>query len=163
MGRTWRILAVLTLFLSGTLVGGSLWMLAHPAVTPFVVRGATDIQVISTGVWEWKIAYDASGPPYAWYFTLAQTLAAQQWHDPTGQHLDEATLLGSVKPLRFAWDDAGVLWDEAVLTPDYRNPQRATITLRRHLRIPWCPWWSPTSYRSAAIARRKLNITLPGR
>jgi type IV secretory pathway TrbF-like protein len=60
----WRILAVLTLILSGTLAGSSIWMLFHPSVTPFLVPGATDIQVVGTGVWEWQIAYAAPGPPY---------------------------------------------------------------------------------------------------
>jgi hypothetical protein len=156
----WRILGVLTLLLTAALVGSGSWLLFHPSVTPFVVPGATNIQVVSTGVWEWQIAYDAPGPPYAWYFTLIE---AQQWHDPTHRRPDESTLLGAVKPLRFAWDDAGVLWDEVRRTPDYRNPQHATITLRRHLRILWWLYWSPAAYQGAAIARRKLNSTLPGR
>jgi hypothetical protein len=42
----WRILAVLTLFLSGTLVGGG----NCPSVRPFLVLGATDIQTANTGV-----------------------------------------------------------------------------------------------------------------
>jgi hypothetical protein len=73
----WRILAVLMLLLCGALVGSG--MLFHPSVTPYLVPGATNIQVVSTGVWEWQIAYDAPGPPYAWYFTLSRAIEAQQW------------------------------------------------------------------------------------
>jgi hypothetical protein len=159
----WRILAVLTLILSGTLAGSSIWMLFHPSVTPFLVPGATDIQVVSTGVWEWQIAYDAPGPTYAWYFTLSRTLDAQQWNDRTLWRPDGSTMFDPVVPLRFDRGYAEVLWDEVALTPDERDPQRATITLRRRIRIPWWPYWSPTVHQGAAIARRKLNITLPGR
>ena len=53
----WRILAVVMLLLSGAVVGSASWMLFHPSVTPFLVPGATNIQVVSTGVWEWQIAH----------------------------------------------------------------------------------------------------------
>src|SRR5262245_7833224 len=76
MGRS---LAVLTVFLSGTLVASGSWLLFHTSVTPFLVPGATDIQVVSTGMWEWRITYDAPGPPYAWYFALSGAIEAQQW------------------------------------------------------------------------------------
>jgi len=163
----WRIVAVLILLLSGTLAGSGVWLLFHLSVTPFVVPGATNIQVVSAGVWEWQIAYDAPGPPYTWYFTLSRTIEAQQW-DPrsrwcpdTSTRYDPVTTLGFER--QYAWGYAGVLWEEVMLTPDYRHPQRALITLRRHLRIPWWPWWSPAAYQGAAITRLALNITLPGR
>jgi hypothetical protein len=140
MGRRWSLLAVLTLFLSATLVGSTIWMLAHPSVTPFVVPGATDIQIASTGACEWQIIYAASGPPYAWYFTLWRTFDAPQWSDRTPI---DPTKSAQVITRWFVWDYAGVLWDEVKLTPDYRNPQRATITLRRRLRVPWWPYWPP--------------------
>jgi hypothetical protein len=159
MGRIWRILAVLTLFLSGTLTGGTIWLLCHPAITPFMVPGATDIQVVRTGGWEWQITYVAPGQPYAWYFTLWRTLDAHQWSDRT---LIDPARFPQVTPRWFEWDGAGVLGDEVMLRPDDRNPHRATITLRRHFRLPWWPNWSPAAYQGAAIARRELNITLPG-
>jgi len=142
----WRILAVLTLILSGALVGGGSWMLFHPSVTPFLVPGATDIQVVSTGVWEWQIAYDAPGPTYAWYYSLVHAPTGPQWNDRTRWHADESTMFDQVNPMRFERAYAGVLWDEVRLFPDYRDPQRATITLRRHIRIPWWPYWSPAAY-----------------
>jgi hypothetical protein len=146
----WRILAVLTLLLSGALVGSGSWMLFHPSVTPFLVSGATNIQVVSTGVWEWRITYDAPGPPYVWYFTLSRTIEGQQWNDRSLWRPDGSTMFDPVVPLRFERGYAGVLWDEVVLTPDHRAPQRATITLRRRIRIPWWQEWSPAAYQGAA-------------
>jgi hypothetical protein len=159
----WRIMAVLTLLLTCALAGSGSWMLFHPSVTSFLVPGATDIHVVSTGVWEWQITYDAPGPPYGWYFTLSRTIEGQQWNVRSLWRPDGSTMFDPVVPLWFERGYAGVLWDEVVLAPDHRDPQRATITLRRHLRIPWWPYWSPAAYQAAAIARRKLNITLPGR
>jgi hypothetical protein len=132
----WRILAVLTLLLSGALVGSGSWMLSHPSVTPFLVPGATNIQVVSTGIWEWQIAYNAPGPAYAWYGTLSRTIERQDWNDRTLWRPDGSSMYDPVVPLRFERRYAGVLWDEVVLTPDHRHPQRATITLRQRIRIP---------------------------
>jgi hypothetical protein len=135
----WRILAILTLLLTGALVGSGSWMLFQPSVTPFLVPGATNIQVVRTGVWDWQIAYDAPGPPYAWYFTLSRTIEAQQWNDCNLWRPDGATMFDRVVPLRFDWGNPGVLWDEVAITPDHRHPQRVTIMLRRNIRIPWWP------------------------
>src|SRR5262245_44661959 len=162
MGCRWRTLAVLTLFLSATLAGGTLWRLGHPAVGPFVVPGATNIQIVTIGVGEWQVTYASPGPPLEWYFTLAHTLVAQQWHDRTRWHADESPRFDQVNPLHFEREYAGVLWDEVMLLPDDRDPQRATIVLRRHLRIPWWSSWSPTGNREAeVIVGKKLNTTRP--
>jgi len=67
-----RILAVLTRLISGTLIASSIWMLCYPAVTPLIVSGATDVQVVTAG--QRQISYRAPGPPYAWYVTVARTL-----------------------------------------------------------------------------------------
>jgi hypothetical protein len=37
-----------------------------------------------------------------------------------------------------------------VLAPDHRHPQRATITLRRRIRIAWWRYWSPAADQGAA-------------
>jgi hypothetical protein len=48
-----------------------------------------------------------------------------------------------VVPLRFERGYLGVVWDEVVLAPDRRDPQRATIMVRRRIEIFW--WhWPPT-------------------
>ena len=164
MGCRWRILAVLTLLLTGALAGSGIWMLFHPSVTPFLIPSATNIQVVSMGVWGWQITYDTSGPPYAWSYTLAHALTERQWHDRTRWHADESPRFDQVNPLHFERENAGVLWDEVVLLPDHRDPQRATIVLRRHLRFPWWSSWSPTGNRGAeAIAEKKSNTTLARR
>jgi hypothetical protein len=129
----WRILAVLTLSLAGTLAGSTIWLLCHPAITPFVVPGATDIQLVRTGGWKWQITYAVPGRPYGWYFTLWRTLDAHQWSDRT---LSDPARFPQVTPRWFERDDAGAMTDEVRLTPDDRNPQRATITLRRRFHIP---------------------------
>jgi hypothetical protein len=146
----WRILAVLTLILSGALVGSGSWMLFHPSVTPFLVPGATNIKVASTGVWEWQIAYEAPGPAYAWYFTLSRTIAAQHWNASSLWRPDGSTMFDPMTTLGFERGYAGVLWDEVVLAPDHRHPQRATITLRRRIRIAWWRYWSPAADQGAA-------------
>src|SRR5262245_1840086 len=84
-----RILAALTLLLTGALGGGGIWMLFHPSITPFLIPGATNIQVVSIGIWEWQITYDTSGPPYAWSYTLMHALTEGQWRDRTRWHADE--------------------------------------------------------------------------
>lgn len=139
----WRKLAVLTLLLSGTLAGTGIWLFCHPSITPFLVPGASDIQVVSTGVWQWQITYDAPGPPYAWYFTLSRTLEAQHWNAGSRWRPDGSTMYDPVTPLRFEWGYTGVLWDEVVLIPDHDQPQHATITLRRRIRISWWQLWAP--------------------
>jgi hypothetical protein len=135
----WRILAVLTLLLSGAIVGSGSWMLFHPFVTPLLVPGATDIQVVSTGVWEWRITYDASGPPYAWYFTLSRMIEGQGWTARRPWQPDGSTMFDPVWPRRFEWVYTRLLWDEVVLIPDQNHSQRATIRLRRSIHIPWWP------------------------
>ena len=65
-----------------------------------------------------------------------------------------------VVPLRFERGYAEVLWDEVVLTPDHRHPQRATVTLRRSIRIPWWPYWSPAAYQGAASGAVSMASTI---
>ena len=139
----WRILAVVMLLLSGALVGSASWMLFHPSVTPFLVPGAIDIQVVSIGVWEWQIAYDAPGPACAWYFTLSRMLEAQQWGTRSLWRPDGSPVTTLGFEPGYARGYAEVLWDDVRLTLDHRDPQRATIKLRRRIRIPWWQYWSP--------------------
>ena len=112
-------------------------MLYHPAVTPFMVPGASDIQVVSVGWGQRQISYRSSGPPDAWYWTVARTLEEQHWTLRNRWRPDESSIYDPVAPLSFERGYAGVLWYEVVLTPDRRDPQRATITVRQHIIIPW--------------------------
>ena len=96
------------------------------------------------------------GDFYGW-IRLAYRGFASSWGS------DGSTLFGSVNPLRRV-GYMGVLWDDVLLSPDDRNPQRATITQRRHLRIPWWPYWSPRGYHGAVmIAGKKVQTTLARR
>ena len=152
-----RILAILTLLLSVALAGSGIWLLFQPPLTPFLLPNATDIQVLRTGVWEWQIAYDAPGPPYAWYVMLAHSIEAHQWKDSTLWRPDGSTMFDPVTALRFERGYAGVLWDEVELVPDHRDPQRATIRLRRRIRIPWWQEWLPAGHQDAAIGGMGLR------
>jgi hypothetical protein len=84
--------------------------------------------------------------------TLAGSIEAQQWNDRTLWRPDGSTMFDPVTPLRFERTYAGVLCDEIVLAPDHRDPQRATITLRRRIRIPWWQEWSLAGFQDAEIA-----------
>ena len=91
-----------------------MWLL-QPAPTPFLVPGATDIQVSSTGWGERQISYRTPGRPYGWYFTLAHMLDAQPWTLRNPWRPDGSTpTYDPVVPLRFECGYAGVLWDEGV-------------------------------------------------
>jgi hypothetical protein len=78
----WRILAVLTLLLTGALVGSASWMLFHPFVTPLLVPGATDIKVVSTGVREWQLAYRAPHSITTWFTAIGRNLETDRWSSP---------------------------------------------------------------------------------
>ena len=120
-----------------------MWLL-QPAPTPFLVPGATDIQVITTGWGERQISYRTPGRPYGWYFTLAHMLDAQPWILRNPWRPDGPTpTYDPVVPLRFECGYAGVLWDEVVLVPDRDDPLRAGITVRRRIVIPWWRYWPP--------------------
>jgi len=135
IGRRGTWLSLAAALAGAALVVSGIWMLLHPSVTPFLVSGATNIQVVSPGVWEWQITYDAPGPPYAWYFTLSRIIEGQHWNDRNLWRPDGSTMFDPVVPLRFDREYAGVLRDEVVLAPDHNYPQRATIILRRRISI----------------------------
>jgi hypothetical protein len=136
-----RILTALILILSGALAASGIWMLSYPAVTPFIVPGATDVQVVTISWGQRQISYRTSGPPDAWYWTVARTLEAQHWTLRNRWRPDESSIYDPVVPLSFERGYAGVVSDEVVLVPDRRDPQRATIMVRRHISIPWWGYW----------------------
>ena len=131
----WRILAVLTLLLSGALIGSASWMLFHPSVTPFLVPDATDIQVVSTGVWEWQIAYRAPGSITTWFTAIGRNLERDHWSSPDrveygalSRTYSRASSFGFVE-----------LWEWTFLTIDPLKPQEAKIRMRQRIAIPWWP------------------------
>jgi hypothetical protein len=134
-----RILVALTLLLSGMLVAIGIWMLSCPAVTSFIVPGVTDVQVVNLGWGQRQISYRAPGPPYAWYFTVTRNLETSGFLLLNRWRPDESPTYDPIVPLRFEREFATLLWDEVVLTPDRGDPQRARITVRRRIIIPWWP------------------------
>lgn len=113
-----------------------------PSITPLIVPAATEVQVVTVGWRQQQINYRTSGPPNAWYWTVARTLEEQHW-TPRNRWRLEDTTYDPVVPLWFERGYAGVLWDEVALAPDRRDPQYATITVRRRIVIPWWRSWLP--------------------
>ena len=135
MARTGAVFVVL---LVAGIAGGGMWLL-QPASTPFLVPGATDIQVITSGWGERQISYRAPGRPYGWYFTVADRLVAQQWTPP--DPWNRTAPRDTYNRVVLFW--SGYLWDQVVLVPDDSDPQRARITVRRRIVIPWWRYWPP--------------------
>ncbi len=116
----------------------SLWAAARPPVAAFLVSDATDIQVDSVGLWEQQIRYRAPGRPYSWYWDVARTLEAQQWHVQNGWRPDlAAPNYNPFIPLTFARTTFGILVEEAVLDPDSESPNVAHLHIRRRIAIGW--------------------------
>jgi hypothetical protein len=128
-----RILVALLLLLNGVIAASGLGLLCCPEATPFIVAGATDVQVISVGWGRRQIKYRAPGPPDQWYFTLTRTLEAQGWTPDNRWRPDASSIYDPVVALSFKRKYPGLVVDEVVLLPDRRDPQRVTITMHRHI------------------------------
>jgi hypothetical protein len=146
-----RVLAALTLLLAGALVASAIWILFHPAVTPFIVPGATDIQVVTLGWGQRQINYRTPGPPYAWYVTLTRNLETGGYRLLNPWRPNESPTYEPIVILRFEREYATLLREEVVLTPDRRDPQRATIIVRQHISIPW--WETITNWGADRTGR----------
>jgi hypothetical protein len=152
----WRILAVLTLLFTTGLAGCCLWLLVRPTVTPFLLPGATNIQVVTLDWGQRKISYLTPGPSYAWYFTLAHTLDAEHWILRNRWRPDAAAgNYDPIVPLQFERTYGEVLREEVVLIPDRHDPQQATIVVSQRISIPWRCFWLP-----ATAGRNQQNAVL---
>jgi hypothetical protein len=129
----WRILAVLTLL--GALVGSASWMLFHSSVTPFLIPGATDIQVVSIGVWEWQLAYRVPGSITTWFTAIGRNLETDRWSSPDRVEYGALSRTYS-RASSFGFAE---LWEWTFLTIDPLRPQEAKIRMRRQIAIPWWP------------------------
>ena len=107
-----------------------------PPVAPFIVPGATNIQVIALGPGTRLITYQAPGPRCAWYATVTRNLAVQHWKvwSTEGQSMSdpETAAMPPYRPRRShmhlvafplgdLWEVAvplAYLWDVAVLDPN---------------------------------------------
>lgn len=119
----------------GTCVAGS-WLALRPPLAPFLAPGARDIQVVTVSIWEQQINYRAAGPPFSWYWAMAQSLEEQQWTLRTPVRPDLGSNYNPIIALRFERISFGVLVDEVVVQPDQRNPSVARIRVSRRIAIP---------------------------
>jgi hypothetical protein len=136
-----RILALIGVFLVITIGGIQLWLAAHPSRSPLVVPGASDLQVVDTGVWEEQLTYGTSGAPYAWYWTVAATLEGQDWTLLNRWRPDTSPTYTPVTLQVFERQYLGLLRDQVVLDPEQAQPSVARIHVRRRIDIPgWFRW-----------------------
>jgi hypothetical protein len=134
MNRAGVIGAVLAL---GAFVAGT-WLAAGLPKAPFLVVGATDIQVVRLGLWEQQISYYVPGRPYGWYWSVARQLEAQQWKVNKGWHPELAAPdYNPLLPLTFERVTLGFLTEEITLDPDTRHPNVAHIRITRRIAISW--------------------------
>jgi hypothetical protein len=136
-----RTLALIWAIVMVCMTGAATWVVGLPALAPLLVRDATAIQVVSVSVWERQLTYWAPGPPYAWYFTVTRNLENSGWRALNRWRPEESSTYDPIVPLRFERQYPGVVWDQLVLVPDRRDPQRATITMRRRISIRWWRYW----------------------
>jgi hypothetical protein len=133
-----RILALFSVLIMLGVCTISVWAATHPTVAPFLVSGATDIQIVGIGLGEQQISYHATGQPYSWYWDVARTLEAQQWHAQNERRPDLAgPNYNPLIPLTFTRSTFGVLVEEAVLDPDSQNPNIAHLRITRRIAIAW--------------------------
>ena len=133
------IAALLALFVLGAACQATRVAL-QPPLELLVIPGAADVQATATGWEAWQIAYRAPGPPYAWYYALAQRLEMRGWTALDSWHPGKTdSVYNPIIPLRFQRVYFGFVEDEIVLVPDDRWPKVARITVRRWLLLHWRP------------------------
>ncbi len=129
MKRTLAVLGALALI---GMCSAGLWITARPPIQPFLVPGATDVQVDMRGLGTQEIRYRVPGSSGVWYFAVGHTLSAQGWRSPTrytGGPQSDPDVYVRVTPL---WRAA--LWERANLGG---NVQAAQITVQRWIEIAW--------------------------
>jgi hypothetical protein len=133
-----RVLGLIgILVIVGACAAGS-WLAIRPPLAPFLAPGATKVQVVNVSIWEQQISYHVSGPLYAWYWVLIHTLEKQEWTLRTALRPDLAgTSYAPIIRLQFEPISLGFVVDEAVVEPDYHDPNLARIHFYRRIVIPW--------------------------
>ena len=121
-------IAALLLAIAGCAAGA--WLASRPPLAPFLVPGATDVEVTELGFGRRVISYNAPGSHYEWYFTVTRNLETSRWLPPDRWGLArQLNTYTRVSPLWF-----GYLWEQADL---HGEPSRARIIVGRWLDIPW--------------------------
>jgi hypothetical protein len=110
--------------------GAGAWFAARPPVTPYLVPGATSVQVREVGVGERLLTFHAPGERYAWYYTIARRLAAAGWVPPDRWGpVSQRNTFTHVSSLSI-----GYLWEQVEL---HGEPNQPRIIVRRWMTIPW--------------------------
>jgi len=110
----------------------------QPPLELLIVPGAVDVQAIPSGWGAWQIAYRTPGPPYTWYYALAQRLEMRGWTTLDSWHPGKTdSVYNPIIPLQFQKVYFGFVQDEIVLVPDDRSPKIAHITMRRRIILRW--------------------------
>ena len=106
--------------------------LARSRLDLFIVPGATDIQIRSSGLEEQQITYRTAGQPYGWYFTVVHNLARDGWSAPVDDRVRLQTIPDihwRISPFWFVY-----IKEQVAIQGD---PDYARITIHRGLIIPW--------------------------
>lgn len=138
MGRFFGLVGVFLVVITWSVGFGST---SRSPAAPFLMTGATDIEVVALGRYDWQISYQAPGSPTTWYADVVQQLEQDQWHssdNPAYGPLNRTYMrrssfgLGEVRQ----WVFVGL---------DPFHPQLAQLRLRRMVVFPW---WQRLSRRA---------------
>jgi hypothetical protein len=129
MGRIAAVFCVLIMLL----VSGAGWITARPSLAPFLVPGATNVQVVPLGWGTWQFSYDVAGSPTTWYTDIPRQLEAQRWSSMDRVEYGAMTRTYN-RTVSFGVCE---LWEWAFLTFDPLQPNVAHIIVRRWVAIPW--------------------------
>ena len=152
MGRYFALLGVLLVLLAESTAA---WAAQRSPAAPFLVPGATAVQVTGMGIHEWQIRYRAPGEPGTWFTALVQQLEHDHWSspDPVGYASGNRTYM------RASSLGIGEVWDWAMVWIDPFHPEVAQIRWRREVVFPW---WQHLS-QLVRSALQSLNTALQSR
>jgi hypothetical protein len=149
MGRYFVLLGVLLVLL---VESPAVWAAQRSPADPFLVSGATAVQVTGLGAHAWQIRYRAPGEPGTWYTELVQQLERDHWSspDPVGY------ASGNRSYMRASSLGIGEVWDWVMVWVDPFHPEVAQIRWRREVVFPW---WQHLS-QLVRSALQSLNTAL---
>ncbi len=131
--RRWMLFLLVPLLVLAIAGAAGFWFVARPAVEPFVLPGASGVQVREVGIGTRLISYDAPGGQYDWYFTIASQLEHSGWIPP--DMWGPAAQINTYTHVSAIWGGyGGYLWEQVEL---HGKPRQARITVRRWFRFPW--------------------------
>ena len=132
MARMSVVLGVILALLAGS---AGAWGALRPQRPPFLVAGATEIQVAPLGSNEWQISYRAPGASGAWYAEVVQQLEREHWRSPDRK---EYAALNRTY-MRASSIGVGDVRAWVYVRLDPFQPDVAQIRLRRVVVFPWWP------------------------